>query len=116
MEEAVTRPWGEYRVLHRGQGFLVKEIVVFPSQKTSLQRHSHREEVWTIVSGFAFLTVDDRGSFARVGATIRIDAGGVHRIENASDGSDLVIIEVQLGGILSEEDIERLEDDYGRAE
>jgi len=91
----------------------VKRIIVFPGKRLSLQKHNHRSEHWAIVRGQGRFTLDDDVRTVRTGDALAIPQGGVHRIEN--DGDDyLVIIETQLGLCL-EDDILRLEDDWGRA-
>lgn len=108
----VVRPWGWYEALAAGDGYLVKRLRVRAGQRISRQRHSHRCEQWVVVSGHGTIECDDRLIEATVGATVFIPIGGVHR---ASAGSiDLEIIEVQRGDLLSEDDIERFDDDYGR--
>lgn len=109
-----TRPWGEWMVIDSGPAFVVKRITVRPGQRLSLQRHQHRDEHWVVVQGVAAVTRDAETLTLRAGQVIRIGHGQAHRVANP-DAADLVFIEVQTGGILSEDDIERLADDYGRA-
>jgi len=108
------RPWGDWTVLDAGEGYAVKRIRVTPGGVLSLQRHRHRAEVWTIVAGTAEVTIGQRVFTATPGESVRIATGEVHRTANRGP-VDMVFIEVQSGPILSEDDIERLEDQYGRA-
>lgn len=108
------RPWGDYTVLGGGDGYQVKEIVVKPAKRLSYQRHAHRSEHWFIVHGSGRVVLDGRQTDVGVGEAVDVPIGGLHRIENTG-AEPLVFIEVQLGDYLGEDDIERLEDDYGRA-
>jgi mannose-6-phosphate isomerase-like protein (cupin superfamily) len=107
------RPWGLWTVIDAGPGYAVKRIEVIPGSRLSLQRHRHRSERWVVVSGTAQVTLDDAVFAAHAGDTVHIDAGQVHRVENHGT-ADVVFIEVQTGVDLREDDIERLEDVYGR--
>jgi mannose-1-phosphate guanylyltransferase/mannose-6-phosphate isomerase len=109
----VHRPWGFYQGLDRGDRFLVKRIVVKPGERLSLQRHKHRAEHWVVVRGTARVTIDGvvRDLVENESAFVR--SGAVHRLENPGK-EPLELIEVQTGAHLSENDIERLEDDYRR--
>ena len=110
----VYRPWGSYDSLAVGPRFQVKRIVVSPGAALSLQRHAHRAEHWIVVSGTAEVTCDDRVFDVRENESTFIPLGGVHRLRNR--GTEPVeLIEVQSGGYLGEDDIERLEDVYGRS-
>lgn len=109
-----TRPWGDWMVIDTGPGFVVKRITVRPGQILSLQRHRHREEHWLVVGGTAEVTQDASRFRLEVGGRAHIACGQAHRIANPGS-TDMVFIEVQLGPVLSEDDIERLEDAYGRA-
>lgn len=109
-----TRPWGMWRVSDVGAGYIVKFISVSSGQRLSLQRHKHRSERWVVVSGSGGVAEVNTNSINLVpGVVVEIPFGAVHRLSNPSD-QDLHIIEVQLGELLSEDDIERLEDDYNR--
>ncbi|RMH93332.1 mannose-1-phosphate guanylyltransferase/mannose-6-phosphate isomerase [Lysobacter pythonis] len=110
----VYRPWGSYDSLSVGEGFQVKRIVVKPGAALSLQRHRHRAEHWVVVSGRAEVTCDERVFELRANQSTYIPQGSVHRLRNASD-EPVELIEVQSGGYLGEDDIERLEDVYGRS-
>ena len=109
----VTRPWGAYTVLLEAPGFKIKRIEVSPGHALSLQRHARRSEHWVVVQGVAHVTRgDDTFDVARDQSTF-VPAGMPHRLENAG-GEPLVVVEVQLGDYLGEDDIERLDDRYGR--
>lgn len=110
--ERTIRPWGWFETLASGEGYLVKRLRLEAGRRLSRQRHRHRCEQWVVVAGDGTIECDGRLIPAQVGACVFIPLGGVHR---ASAGcSDLEIIEVQRGDLLSEDDIERLEDDFGR--
>jgi mannose-1-phosphate guanylyltransferase / mannose-6-phosphate isomerase len=110
----VYRPWGNYKTMDKDDGFQVKRLTVSPGQRLSLQKHKHRTEHWTVVSGTARITVGTDTSDVSENNTVLIPAGAVHRLENTTS-TPLVVIEVQYGSYLGEDDIERLEDDYGQA-
>ena len=112
--QAAERPWGRWTVLTEGLGYKVKVIEVRPGRRLSLQFHRHRREHWVVVSGRARVVIDDQVVELPPLESAVIPVGAVHRLENP--GADpLVVVEVQQGEILSEEDIVRLEDDYHRA-
>lgn len=111
--ETDQRPWGLYVVLHDGADHKVKRIEIHPRKRLSLQRHRRRSEHWIIVEGEAVVTLDGREIRMSAGGMLEIPVGAVHRIENPGDGR-LVFIEVQRGSYFGEDDIERLEDDFGR--
>lgn len=113
LPHVVQRPWGTYQSLDQGDTHQVKRIVVHPGQKLSLQKHHHRAEHWIVVAGNAMVTVDDRRFPLKANESTYIPLGSVHRLENEGD-VDLVLIEVQAGNYLGEDDIVRLEDVYGR--
>jgi mannose-1-phosphate guanylyltransferase/mannose-6-phosphate isomerase len=110
---AVTRPWGRFTSIATGEGFQVKEIVVNPGNRISLQRHSHRREHWTVVAGSARVTRDEEVFALVVNESAEIPLGAKHRLENPGQ-EPLHVIEVQFGDYLGEDDIERFADDYGR--
>lgn len=110
----VMRPWGSYTVLEEGPGFKIKRIVVKPGGKLSLQSHQHRCEHWVVVSGEAVVSCDGQLKTLAVNESTYIPMGVRHRLEN-TQAEDLVMIEVQTGRLLSEADIERYEDSYGRS-
>lgn len=107
------RPWGSWEVLGEGPGYKVKRIVVSPRSRLSLQTHAQRAERWTVVSGEARCTVGRRRHVLRAGDTLEVPVGAAHRLANAAD-VELVVVEVQLGDYTGEDDIVRLQDDYGR--
>lgn len=107
-----SRPWGRWEEYLNEPGYRVKRIIVSGGKRLSLQKHAQRSEHWVIVSGQGIVTLDNEKRRVSVGDTLSIPTGGIHRIEN--DGAcDLIFIETQLG-ICVEEDIIRLEDDWGR--
>ena len=108
-----TRPWGSFHVLDEGEGFKVKRIVVNPGGRLSLQSHKHRGEHWTVVTGTATVTVDDRVSDFVRSESVDIPKGAKHRLENFGH-SPVEIIEVQFGDYLGEDDIVRYDDAYNR--
>ena len=108
----VTRPWGWFESLGSGEGYLVKRLCIRAGQRISLQRHHHRLEHWVVVGGSGELECDGVRIPAVPGTTLLVPCGAIHR---ASAGTvDLLIVEVQRGELLQENDIERLEDDYAR--
>jgi len=112
--EAEQRPWGGYEVLSDASTHKVKRLTVEPGQRLSYQRHSHRSEHWFVVGGEGVVTIDGEERRVAAGDAIDVPVGAAHRI--ASTGSDpLVFIEVQHGRSFGEDDIERLDDDYGRS-
>lgn len=113
MEEKNLRPWGYYQILSDALDHKVKRIVVVPGASLSLQRHKKRAEHWLTVSGTGVATIDGKAISLTDGKAVDIPQGATHRLENTST-ADLVIIEVQTGTYFGEDDIERLEDKYGR--
>ncbi len=109
------RPWGYYVVLADEMDHKVKRIVVSPGKRLSLQRHQRRCEHWHVIQGKAIVTLDDQQIPLEAGESVDIPKGAAHRIQNPGAEQDLVFIEVQRGDYFGEDDIERLEDDYGRA-
>ena len=110
----IYRPWGSYTSLELAENYQVKRINVNPGARLSLQSHRRRSENWIVVSGEAWVTVDDQEFAVKKGERAYIPAGARHRMENRGK-QPLVLIEVQSGDYLGEDDIERYEDDYGRA-
>jgi mannose-6-phosphate isomerase len=108
------RPWGTFTVLDEGNGYKVKRIEVLPGKRLSYQRHQRRAEHWMIVQGTARVTLDDVDHDVPSGQNIDIPLHAAHRVENP--GTELLVfIELQRGDYLGEDDIERLQDDFGRA-
>lgn len=113
MREFDRRPWGTYTVLEEDRGFKVKRIEVLPGKRLSYQKHAQRAEHWFVVEGTAKVTLDGEEIMVRAGEAIDIPIGAAHRVENPDEGN-LIFIEVQRGSYLGEDDIVRLQDDYGR--
>ena len=107
------RPWGSWRVVDTGPTFTTKQVQVKPGQRLSLQYHNHRSEHWIIVAGSGEATVGGDTIRIEAGRHVNIPSGVKHRIHNTGD-TPLVFVEVQLGELLDENDIVRLEDDYAR--
>ena len=111
--ERDERPWGSYEVLAEGPEYKVKRIEVRSGQRLSYQRHARRAEHWYVVSGCALVLLDDVEYKVQSGEAIDIKVGSAHRVANMSDDG-LVFIETQTGDYFGEDDIVRLDDDYGR--
>lgn len=109
----VHRPWGNYVLLEKGNNYWIKRIVVKPGKKLSLQRHMHRSEHWIVVRGMARVIRDGEEYFLRPGESTFVQSGVRHRLENPGK-IPLEMIEVAIGDYLSEDDIERFDDEYGR--
>ena len=107
------RPWGSFEVLDSSEGYKVKRLSVVPGGKLSLQRHRFRAESWVVVEGEAWVTCDSVVKQLQVGESAYIAQGSIHRLENKGI-LPLVVMEVQYGSYLEEDDIERLEDIYDR--
>ncbi|WP_263147301.1 mannose-1-phosphate guanylyltransferase/mannose-6-phosphate isomerase [Pseudomonas sp. RIT-PI-AD] len=113
LHRTVSRPWGTYTVLEEGNGFKIKRIVVRPGASLSLQMHHHRSEHWVVVRGMARVVNGERDLYVNVNESTYIPAGHRHRLENPGL-LELVMIEVQSGEYLGEDDIVRFDDQYGR--
>ena len=111
--EKGERPWGTYTVLEENRNYKIKRIEVNSGQRLSLQKHHHRSEHWIVVSGTAKVTCGARESIINVNESTFIPIGENHRLENPGV-IPLIIIEVQSGEYLGEDDIVRFEDDYHR--
>jgi mannose-6-phosphate isomerase-like protein (cupin superfamily) len=109
----MIKPWGSYNIISGGDNWLSKIIVVNQDHRLSLQSHEHRDEVWTIVQGTGLVTLNKQTITMTPQQNIRILRGEKHRIHNIGE-DELIFIEVQYGKILTEDDIERFEDDYNR--
>jgi mannose-6-phosphate isomerase-like protein (cupin superfamily) len=107
------RPWGTFTVLDEGTDYKVKRIEVLPGKRLSYQKHAQRAEHWMVVQGTARVTLDEREIIVATGETVDIAIGAAHRVENPGDDT-LIFIEVQRGSYLGEDDIVRLQDDFGR--
>ena len=113
VHKTVFRPWGWYTCLAEGEGYLTKVICVSPKQKLSIQSHNHRSEHWVVLEGQAKVILNDKDNFLQAGQSIDIPLKAKHSLQNPYD-TDLKIIEVQKGDYISEDDIIRYEDVYGR--
>ena len=111
--EQGARPWGEWIVLDKQSHVVVQKLLVYPGGRLSLQRHSHRSERWIVTEGVATAYCDGIITHLEVGESIKIPCRSIHRLSNDGE-SPLALIEIQLGTYLSEDDIERFTDDYGR--
>ena len=109
----VYRPWGSFTVLEEGPRFKIKRIVVKPGASLSLQMHHHRSEHWVVIAGMAKVVNADQELMVRPDESTYIRAGARHRLTNPGK-VDCMIIEVQTGDYVGEDDIVRLEDKYGR--
>ena len=107
------RPWGEFQVIDSGDGFQVKRITVLPGKRLSLQSHKFRKEHWVVSSGEAEVEINNKISKLSIAESIDIPLGAIHRLSNKSN-SKLIIIEIQFGSCLGEDDIIRYEDDFNR--
>lgn len=111
----IYRPWGEYTILEEGPRYKIKRIVVKPGEQLSLQMHHHRSEHWIVVSGIAKVTIGGRDVFIHENESAYVPKSTSHRLENPGKVA-LELIEVQNGEYVGEDDIERFDDIYGRAE
>ena len=107
-------PWGNYRVLFKGPDYQVKRIEIKPGLRFSLQKHMKRAETWVVVEGHGTATIGKKQAKVTRGSIVRVAVRQVHRMHNTGK-RPLVLIEVQLGDYLGEDDILRLEDDFDRA-
>ena len=112
-EDQSQRPWGRYEILQESDAHKVKTIWVNPGKRLSYQRHTKRAEHWFIVQGDAEVTLEGKVSKLSSGDTISIGIGQLHRIANIGS-NEVIFIEVQTGTYFGEDDIERIEDDFGR--
>lgn len=111
--ERTHRPWGWFETVSEVPGNKIKRIGVFPGQQISLQKHHRRAEHWVVVAGVAHVTLGTQEFELPVGGHCDIASGQVHRLSNRTD-APVEIVEVQFGDYLGEDDIVRLQDDYGR--
>ena len=107
------RPWGTYTVLETDDKYKIKRIVVHPGKRLSLQKHFHRSEHWIVVSGTALITMGEKEFLLKPNESTYIPMGELHRLENPGK-VDVVLIEVQVGSYLGEDDIVRIQDDFKR--
>ncbi len=113
LHKTVFRPWGYYTCMNSGEGYLTKTICVLPKQKLSVQSHNHRSEHWVVLEGEALVLLDGEKHYIKSGESIDIPVQAKHSLQNPYD-KELKIIEVQKGDYISEDDIIRYEDCYGR--
>ncbi|MBI2996699.1 MAG: phosphomannose isomerase type II C-terminal cupin domain [Candidatus Melainabacteria bacterium] len=107
------RPWGSYVVLLDSEYCKVKKLIINPKKRFSLQYHNKRTETWTIIKGKLEITIGGKKEIYSYGQTVSVPVGIKHRIKNIEDEA-AEIIEVQTGTYFGEDDIVRLEDDFGR--
>ena len=112
-EDESQRPWGRYEILQESDSYKVKTIWVSPGKRLSYQRHQKRAEHWFIVQGHARITLNGDNFEMGAGDSIDIEVGDLHRIENIGS-EEVIFVEVQTGTYFGEDDIERIEDDFGR--
>ena len=112
--EHSERPWGTFTVLAEAEDFKLKTIEVHPGQRLSYQRHARRSEHWFVTRGEGVVTLDGNNVDVRRGDTVDVPLGAAHRIHNTGN-APLVFVEVQHGDYFGEDDIVRLDDDYGRS-
>ncbi len=108
------RPWGSFTILDEGVDYKVKRIEVLPGKRLSYQRHSRRSEHWYVVRGTAKVTLNGVEFLVEAGGVVDVAVGDAHRVENPDDSIALIFIEVQTGEYFGEDDIVRLNDDFGR--
>lgn len=108
------RPWGSFTVLDEGENYKVKRIEVLPGKRLSYQRHSRRAEHWYVVSGTAKVTLNGVEMLVLAGSSVDIAMDDAHRVENPETSETLIFIETQTGDYFGEDDIVRLDDDFGR--
>ena len=111
----IMRPWGSEEILQHQYGYKVKQITVNAGCRTSLQRHISRNEYWMIIQGDAFVTIGENSNNYLRGMHLYIPKGVVHRVENAGNQA-MKFIEIQSGSYLGDDDIIRIDDDYGRVD
>ena len=109
------RPWGSFTVLDEGAGYKVKRIEVLPGKRLSYQKHAQRAEHWFVTQGTAKVTLNGAEILLTPGEYVDIAIGAAHRVENPGD-ENVIFIEVQRGAYLGEDDIVRLQDDFGRTQ
>ena len=108
------RPWGGFTIIDEGDNYKVKRLEVLPGKRLSYQRHSSRSEHWFVVRGIAKVTLNGVEILLKKGDSLDVLTGDAHRIENPDPAETLILIESQIGDYFGEDDIERLEDDFGR--
>jgi mannose-6-phosphate isomerase-like protein (cupin superfamily) len=110
----VNRPWGNYVLITKSQNYLIKKIAILPKQSISLQLHNHRSEHWIILSGVAHIMIGKNKLILKESQSTFVPKKTKHKITNRG-AEPLIILETQLGSILSEQDITRFDDQYNRA-
>ena len=113
INEVVLKPWGNYKNIFISNNFIVKILTINPKSKISLQYHSKRTEHWVVTKGTAFVTKGKKEFILKKNESTYIEIEEIHRIEN-KDNDELIIVEVQIGSEINEDDIVRLDDIYGR--
>ena len=108
------RPWGSFTILDEGEDYKVKRIEILPGKRLSYQRHFRRSEHWFVVRGIAKVTLNGAEFLVKTGETVDVRVRDAHRVENPDGNQLLVFIETQTGEYFGEDDIERIEDDFGR--
>ena len=111
--KTIFRPWGKYTSISKGENWQLKKIIVFQGQSLSLQLHNFRSEHWVVVSGVALVEIDGKEKILKENESAFVPVSTKHRLSNPGN-KDLVLIEVQAGNYLGEDDIIRFEDKYGR--
>lgn len=113
MLEKSERPWGRYEVLQESATYKIKSIHVNPGMRLSYQRHQKRSEHWYVINGSGEVILDGAIHLVSSGSVVEVSQGMLHRMSNTGS-SELVFIEIQTGSYFGEDDIERIEDDFGR--
>jgi len=110
----VQKPWGHFKTFRTGEHYKIKELVISPKKRISLQYHEHRSELWMVVQGTISATIGGMNYTMSEGRTIYVGKESVHRIYNPSKTTDAIVAEIQYGDKVDEDDIVRLEDDFNR--
>ena len=110
-QEKIDRPWGHYLLLVKTDEYLIKQIVILPKKSISLQKHNHRSEHWIVLRGQANIIINNKKMLLNESESAFVAAKDKHKITNSTT-QPLIILETQLGKILSEEDIIRYDVDY----
>jgi mannose-6-phosphate isomerase-like protein (cupin superfamily) len=113
--ESGQRPWGSWHVIDVNDGFKIKRIHVTAGCRLSYQKHAHRSEHWVVITGVATCTIDDVTRVVSPGESVDVPLGAKHRLANEG-AEELIVVEVQRGAYTGEDDIVRLDDDYGRSD
>ena len=114
LSDIEKRPWGNFHIIAKGNGYQIKEMNINPKNKQSLQKHNHLSEYWQVIEGHGQVRIEDSEIKLKTGDNVYIPIKSLHRLENTGS-QNLKIIEIQIGELISEDDIVRIEDDYGRA-